>query len=184
MQNESELIKLLDQVKRAMILSSQTAGTGGQWERGKYLFQCASDIDAMIAGLQRNGSNAAFTRPGSSATPAVRPMKLPHFFIDGNKLAKIGPSRDGTTYQHNVVREHYDLMIKQLETLARDSKTFETLDFLSRCDIPKHEPLIILGVLEERGLLASVRRGRWSFVEPARFAADAQTVWNALPHGR
>ena len=181
MTQDAELVSLLDQAKREMMRSIQTAGSAGQWERGKFLFQCASDIDSMIAGLQRNGFSAG---PSRAATPAVqppRPTKLPYFYVDGNKLAKIGPSRDGTTYEHRVIKEHYDLMIEKLAIMAREGKNFETPDFVNRCDIPKHEPLIILAVLEEQKLLVNVRRGRWTFVNPQTFAADVQRVWGALP---
>jgi hypothetical protein len=181
MKQDSELISLLDGAKREMMCASQTAGVAGQWERGKYLFQCASDIDRMIAGLQRNGFSPAPARPMMPTTQLSRPTKLPYFFIEENKLAKLGPSRDGSTYQHNVIREHYDLMIEQLTIMAREGKNFETPDLVNRCDIPKHEPLIMLAVLEEQKLLVNTRRGRWTFVNPETFPTDVQRVWNALP---
>ena len=96
-------------------------------------------------------------------------------------MAKIGPSRDGTTYQHRVTRDHFDLIIARLTEIAASRKTFETTDVVGRLDIPKHEPLIILAVLEEQKLLIGVRRGRWVFINPVTFAADAEQVWNKLP---
>src|SRR5213593_4312676 len=59
----------------------------------------------------------------------------------------IGLRQNGMTYEHRVTREHFDLMIGQLSVLATEGKTFETPDLIKRCDVPKHEPLIILAVL-------------------------------------
>ena len=61
--------------------------------------------------------------------------------------------------------------------------TFETPDLIKLCDVPKHEPLIILAVLEEQKLLINVRRGRWVFVNADTFRADTLKVWTALPNG-
>src|SRR4051812_23063520 len=102
MVQDSELVSLLGKAKHELMRASQRAGDASQWERGKRLFQCASDIDAMIGILQGNGSAPPSARPMATSPRSIQPTKLPYFFVDGNNLAKIGPSRDGSTYRHNV----------------------------------------------------------------------------------
>src|SRR2546425_2911335 len=178
-----QLVATLEKAKLELMRSNQAAMTNGQWDRAQFMLQCARDLDGMIIGLRQNGMTPAPVRPAalSSHAPKPRPAKLPYYCVEGDKLVKVGPSRDGTTYEHRVTREHFDLMIGQLSVLATEGKTFETPDLIKRCDVPKHEPLIILAVLEEQKLLINVRRGRWVFVNVVTFQSDAQRVWAALP---
>jgi hypothetical protein len=94
---------------------------------------------------------------------------------------KVGPSRDGSTYEHRVIREHFDAVIDKLAEIASKTRTFETPELIRECDVPKHEPLIILAVLKQQKLLIGVRRGRWMFTNAETFGVDAQKVWSALP---
>ena len=181
-QVSADVTAALETAKRKMMTASQAAGASGQWDRAQSMLQWARDLDGMITGLEQNGHGSAPIRP----SPAVHaskswPPRLPYYYTMGNKLVKIGPSRDGTTYDHRVTREHFDLMIAQLVLLAGEGKSFETPDLMGRCDVPKHEPLIILAVLEEQKLVINVRRGRWVFANAETFPADAQRVWSALP---
>ena len=107
--------------------------------------------------------------------------KLPYYFTESNKLVKVGPSRDGSTYQHRVTRQHFDEMINRLAEIAAKDRQFETPDLSNAVNIPKHEPLIVLDLLEQRKLLINVRRGRWVFANAETFGDDAQRVWGNLP---
>jgi hypothetical protein len=180
--NSPELVAAVEKAKAEMMKSSQLAGTAGRWDDAQFRLQCARDLDAMLLGIRQNGDVPAPARPPTAVTHTPKPTPTKrHYFIDGNKLAKIGPSRDGSTYRHNVTREHYDEMVAQLIAISRETQSFETGEFTAHLDIPKHEPLIFLAALEEQKLLNNPRRGRWVFVSAETFEADVQKVWGALP---
>lgn len=170
------LADLLDRAKQEMVrLSSHYAVASGEWDRAQSLLQWARELDVMIRGLRQNGATPTKNVPPGS------PRTLPYHYIEADKLVKVGPSREGGSYEHRVTRKHFDLVVEALAEMARKSATFETPDLVNQCAIPKHEPLIVCAVLEERQLLSNVRRGRWAFVNPASFASDVQRVWSSLP---
>jgi hypothetical protein len=175
----SNLVGTLERAKHELVACSQTAATSGQWDLAEFMVQSARHVDGIITGVRQNGSAPPATRPTDQHHPS-RPEKLPYYYVEGDKLVKVGRSRDGTTYKHRVTRGHFDQLIETLAAMAQDHRAFESADFVRRCDVPKHEPLIMLGVLKEHELLHSSRRGRWAFVNPATFAADAGQVWDAL----
>jgi hypothetical protein len=177
----TELIGALARAKAEMLRCNQSAMVDGHWDRAQCMLQWARDLDGMLTNLRQNGAAAPRQVPPALNSPRPKPAKLPYYAVEGDKLVKIGPSRDGTTYEHRVPRQHFDLIITQLTAIAARDGTFETPDLANRCDIPKHEPLIVLAVLEEQQLLNGVRRGRWAFFNKATFATDVQGVWAALP---
>jgi hypothetical protein len=181
--SEPELMVTLERAKGLLMESIQQAGQASQWDRAQWMIQKAQELDGMIDGLRQNGAQLAPLRPAtvSLPTPKPRPAKLPHFYVAGNKLTRIGPSRDGTTYEHRVTREHFDRMVERLAQLAGKSKMFETADLANAVDIPKHEPLVLLGLLEQQNLLMNIRRGRWFFVNPETFKDGAEKLWSTLP---
>jgi hypothetical protein len=184
-QTISKLISTLESAKMQMMESIQTAGQSGQWERAEWMIQRAKDLDEMILVLRQNGTGPAPLRPAPAMMHPRKPPpeKLPYYYTERNKLVKVGRSRDGSSYKHRVLRVHIGLMIDRLAEIARKTKTFETSDLIKQCDVPKHEPLIILDVLKEQHLLINVRRGRWDFINTETFRDDAQKVWAALPQG-
>ena len=94
--NSPELAAAVEKAKAEMMKSSQLAGTAGRWDDAQFHLQCARDLDAMLLGIKQNGHVPAPARPSVGVTHTPKPApstKLPYFFIDGNKLAKIGPSR-------------------------------------------------------------------------------------------
>lgn len=179
----SELVGTLEKAKGQMMESIQNAGQAGQWDRAQWMVQKAKDLDDMINSLRQNGTGHVPLRPSPEPVQATPPKyaKLPHFFTEANKLVKVGPSRDGTTYQHRVTREHFDQMASKLADIAAKAKQFETPDLTDVLDVPKHEPLIMLAMLEELKLLINVRRGRWVFTNVETFRAEVQKVWGNLP---
>ena len=177
----AHVTQLLGQAKAEMIrLSGHFAGTSQQWDRAQSLLQWAQQVDGIISGITRTGP-----LPTPRATPALTTHtstpRPPYYYIYQGKLVKVGPSRDGGTYEHRVLQEHWNLVLSQLAQMARTSRTFETPDLVNRCDIPKHEPLIVLAVLEEHRLLQNTRRGRWSFANATTFAEAAARVWSSIP---
>jgi len=180
---EPALIGVLEKAKGQMMESIQTAGQAGRWDRAQWMMEKAKSLDEMIHELRQNGSGHAPLRaaPARATAPQPKYDKLPYYFTESNRLVKIGPSRDGSTYQHRVTRDHFDAMIDKLADIAAKAKTFESPDLINPLDIPKHEPLIILALLEEQKLLINVRRGRWVFTNAEAFRQEAQNVWSKLP---
>ena len=179
----SGLVATLEKAKHQLMEAIQTAGQAGQWDLAEWGVRKAKDLDEMIIVLQ-NGTGAGHSqfRPMPEAATKFRPAKLPYHYTEANKLVKLGRSRDGgSTYKHRVVREHFDAVINELAEIASETATFETTELVRRCEVPKHEPKIILDVLEEQKLLTKVRRGRWMFTNAETFGVDAQKVWSALP---
>jgi hypothetical protein len=170
----------------------QRSTVAGEWMRTQKLAQYASELDKIISGLDL-GINGATRNGGFPLTSLERPAPpqvathgnraLPYHFVSGNSLSKIGPSRDGSTYQHNVVRSHYDQIVGALVQLAKSRREFETHELTARCDVPAHEPLIVLAAFEQAGLLIKYRRGRYAFVDSGMFEQAAGTVWDKLSRG-
>src|SRR4051812_17208530 len=103
-----EIVATLEKAKGQMMDSIQAAGQAGQWDRAQWMVQKAKDLDEMIVGLRQNGHTPLRPAPAPVPPAKPKPAKLPHFYIHGNnKLAKIAASRDGGTYEHRIMREHY-----------------------------------------------------------------------------
>jgi hypothetical protein len=178
-----ELVGTLEKAKTQMKESVQKAVQDGQLDWAQSMIQKMKDLDEMIGSLPQNDSGPVPHTPDRAPIrePNERPDELPYYYTEGNRLVKVGPSRDGATYKHRVIREHFDQMIDALANLAGKNKEFETAAITSALNIPKHEPLIILAVLNRQKLLYKVRRDRWYFVKPETFRTDAKRVWSALP---
>lgn len=181
----SELLVALEGAKTALTHSIQEASAAGDWDAAEHLVQWAREVGGMletVAGVPHPANGRpAFSAVALTASRGSRPANLPFHCTEKNKLVKVGASRDGTTYEHRVTREHFDLIIENLATMAQGADAFETTELNQRCDVPRHEPKIVLDVLEEHHLVRNVRRGRWGFTNASGFATEAQAVWSALP---
>lgn len=172
--NEARLGELLRQAQTMMVeLSGRCAGTERDWDKAKALLEGARQIDGILALV--SGQSAP-----EPPTEADR-RKLPYYYVERDRLVKVGRSRDGSTYEHRVTREHYDLIVSRLKELAKQGRTFETRRLVEQCDVPAHEPLIVVNVLSEQTLLEGLRRGRWSFRSPNGFAEAVSGVWSKMP---
>lgn len=171
--NETRLAELLKQAQTMMVeLSGRCAGTQRDWDRAKALLDGARQIDGILSLL--SGQRAVEPPPDD-------PRKLPYYYVEHDKLVKVGRSRDGGTYEHRVTREHFDLIVARLVELAKQGRGFETRRLVEQCDVPAHEPLIMVNLLGEQGLLEGLRRGRWAFPKPEGFADAARGIWSKLP---
>ena len=172
--NEARLAELLKQAQTMMVeLSGRCAGTQRDWDKAKALLDGARQIDGILALL--SGRRAA-----EAPAPAGR-GKLPYYCVEYDKLVKVGRSRDGGTYEHRVTRKHYDLILARLGDFSKHDPTFETRRLVEQCKVPAHEPLIVVNLLGEKGLLEGLRRGRWSFPDASGFADAVRAVWGNLP---
>ena len=172
--NEERLADLLGQAQALMIeLSGRCAVGDRDWDKAQRLLEGARQVDAILHVLTREA-----TLPPKGT---LHDRKLPYYYVAYDKLVKVGRRRDGGTYKHRVTREHYDLITSRLCEIAKAGATFETQRLVDRCDVPKHEPPLVVHMLSQQGLLANIRRGRWSFTDQATFPKTVKTVWDHLP---
>ena len=171
--NESRLAELLKQAQTMMVeLSGRCAGTQRDWDKAKALLDGARQIDGILSLL--SGQRMAEAHPDR--------RKLPYYYVEHDKLVKVGRSPTAGTYEHRVTREHFDLIVARLTDLAKQGRTFETRrQLVDQCDVPAHEPLIVVNMLGEQGLLEGLRRGQWAFPNPEGFADAARGIWSKLP---
>jgi hypothetical protein len=172
--NEARLGDLLRQAQTMMVeLSGRCAGAQRDWDKAKALLDGARQIDNILRLL---------TGQGPMPPPVVPPVgrKLPYYYIEYDKLVKVGRSRDGGTYEHRVTQDHFDLIVTRLGEMARQGRTFETRRLVERCDVPAHEPLLVVNLLGEQGLLESMRRGQWAFRDAQGFGDAVRGVWSKV----
>jgi hypothetical protein len=176
--NEARLVELLKQAQTMMVeLSGRSAGAERDWDKAKALLDGARQIDGILAILAgRQAPEPSRVRP-----PVDDRRKLPYYYVEHDKLVKVGRRREGGTYEHRVTREHYDLIVGRLAEMAKQGRAFETRRLVEKCDVPAHEPLIVVNLLGEQGLLDCLRRGRWAFPDADGFAVAVRGVWDKLP---
>ena len=179
----SRLMNSLATTKNELVSHSNELAASSRWDEAQTAIGWAKQIDGMIAALTDGNGGAPYQAPPEPAPqPPTRSREdLPYFYVEGDKLVKVGPSRDGGTYEHRMSHKNFDLVLGQLREMARDTVEFETPKLVSRCNIPNHEPLIVLAVLEKQGLVVKIRRGRWQFADAANFPRKADSVWQQLP---
>ena len=171
---EVRLADLLRQAQTMMVeLSGRSAGADRDWDKAKALLDGARQIDALLAMLAG--------QPAAQAPASIAGQKLPYYYTERDKLVKVGRSREDGTYEHRVIRDHYEHIVGQLCELATQGPAFETRRLVSRCHVPAHEPLIVVNLLGQHRLLDGLRRGRWSFVDAAGFKAAVGGIWDKLP---
>ena len=179
--NEARLAELLRQAQMMMVeLLGRCAGTQRDWDRAKVLLDGAKQIDGILELLSGHGA----IKTGQKGSVSTGPRKLPYYYVEYGKLVKVGRSRDGGTFEHRVTREHYDLIMVRLTELAKQGRAFETrqlVDLLYERGVPRHEPLVVLNMLDEQRLLKRLRRGHWAFPSPDEFADTVRGVWGKLP---
>lgn len=175
----------LNRVRDGMIAASQDCAQTSNWSQAEQFMRYGRELDAMAKAIDAMDSaepppqQRPSSRQGGLSNGVAR--KLPYYYREGDVLAKVGPSRDGSTYVHRVPRDHYDIVVTEIERINRQfGDTFATAALVDRCPIPKHEPLIVVAVLAESGCLRRIRRGHWATVNPGGLRADADAAWSRL----
>ncbi len=170
-----KLAALLRQSQTLMIeLSGRHATAERDWDRAQSLLQGARQIDAILQGLGNDPK-------GPIMAPEGPGRELPYYYVQYDKLVKVGRSRDGGTYEQRVTRADYDVVLDRLRKLADKGPEFETQSLVDQCPIPKHEPGIVVNALHKLGLIESVRRGRWAFADAPQFHTTAGDAWRRVP---
>jgi hypothetical protein len=179
------LLDSLNAAKGKLVEFSSLAAETDNWAEAQTAIEWAKKLDAMVTALSGKdviGSLGSETLRPVARQNSVDGQSFPRFYVEDNRLVKIGAKRDKEgTYEHRVTHANYDLVVQQLCKIAGFSNEFETQKLIDHCDIPKHEPGIVLAVLEKQGLLANVRRGKWEFLAAASFSAQVQDIWDRIP---
>src|SRR5689334_22895700 len=96
----TQAIGLLERAKDEMIRATDAAAKGSDWDLAERIVPLARTLDEMIANLKGNGRSHEVRGIVGSRLPEKRIGRLPSFVVRGNHLVKVGPSRDGNTYEH------------------------------------------------------------------------------------
>lgn len=172
---EKHLPELLEEGQRLIGEIAKDRVAERQWDKAKVLLDAARQIENVIRLVTG-------TVPSQTALDTPNGRKLPYHYVERDRLVWVGRSREGGTYKHNVVREHYDAIASRLCEIAKTHSEFETRDELvDKCAVPRHEPTIIVKVLGDLGLLRRIRRGRWGFTDAGAFPEAAAKAWDRLP---
>jgi len=185
MTHTTRLVDSLTASKQELVDRSNRLAADSLWDEAQTAIEWAKQLDGMIAALS-NGNGVPAHMPTirreQPTSKTRRPHRnLPYYYVEGDRLVKVGPSRDGGTYEHRVTRKNFDLVLARLRDMAGETTEFETQRLVDRCDVPGHEPLIVVAVLEQHGLLIRLRRGRWQFADPAGFARASDAAWQKIP---
>lgn len=175
--SDDQTIDLLQKAKNRLVKLAADYGAQSDWEQAHAHLNGAKQIDELLAGGS-NGNSVMHTPRGKPQSR--RFTTLPYFYVEGDKLVKVGQSRDGGTYEHRVTKENYEIIINALKAIAKSAERFETQSLVDRCPIPKHEPGLVARVLEEHGLLNQVRRGTWQFEDRWSFDNKVDDLWQRI----
>lgn len=179
MAQRQNVLEVLQHAKKAMLETSQLAGAEGDWDLAKKALQWAQQLDQMTveASTPVFAPNVPVLMRGVAQAQRTA---LPRYYVDRDRLIKVGASRDGGMYKHSVTRSHFDGVIDRLEMVTASDGLFDMSDVLRHIDIPRHEPLIVTGALANENILKKVRRGRWLVVDRINLKASAQRAWEVM----
>lgn len=179
-----ELSQALKRVKDIVLRMATERMTRGDYVGGKTAADCLQAIDSIASRL--NHSNGTVDTPMAALLRETKvgsqPPRLPYYYREGDRLIKVGKSDKGDgTYRHPVSKVNFDEIMSVLVAFAKASLRFDTKDLQNQVHrIPRHEPGIVLAVLEEQRLLRNTRRGQWEFKDRAG-PGDSASVWNNIP---
>lgn len=161
----------------------------GDYEEGRHLLEYAAAIHSLCRSIASND------RPSLAAAPSrhavVRPSvasqreEFPKFFIEGDRLVKIGRSRAGADtpyYRHETPQEFFDLVVSWLRNIlnhGNKSWSMKELELVLReREVPVYHGYNIAGALRQAGLIEPIGRGQYRIV-PSRRPVD---WWDYLRH--
>jgi len=172
---KSRLVETLKHAQTLMMeLSGRYAVDEQDWAKAKSLFESVRLLGSIME--QVTGQVPAAQAP----TTDVAPHKT-QYCIDRDRLVKVGRGSQGGAYEHRVRKQNYEKIALALDELAKQGDRFRTRVLVDRCSpMPSFEPLIVVNLLSEHGLLKSPRRGLWEFQAKTDFTKAAQDIWNNL----
>lgn len=179
--HEKQITESLQCAKDSILSLLSTIAREGKYDDSHILLESAQEVERIITRIQ--DLKRVCEPPVIRITPPSKSQSLPYYYVDkdADKLIKVGKSRDVGTYEHPVPHEHFDSVIHRLIKMAQAGiRQFETQRLVDQCPMPKHQPLIILNVLERCNLVTSPSRGQWRFVNPDRFSSAVEGLWTRL----
>lgn len=185
---EQTLVVELGQVlKRAVDVSGQLAMERmrrGDYTGARVAMEWTQSMDSIATRVSNaNGHPVAAPVSVAQLKKPTAPAHFPYYYREPDQLVKVGRSDKGDgKYKHPVPRNNFDEVIATLIEFASNDVRFDTKDLQNRLPrIPRHQPVIVLDVLEQQRLILNTRRGQWAFIDRAGFAAASQSVWDSVP---
>lgn len=138
------------------------------------------DLEARLASVIGNGSAPA----SATSMPANRPARAyPRYVRQGDMLVKIGQRRDRKgTYEQKVTKAEFDEIVEAFRRIAGEKSEFEAADVTADVKSPAYQVYLVLGFLQEGGLVESPARGKYRLDRDAG-AAIAQAWEQAGARG-
>ena len=191
--NTEEIRKIrgkLNEARSDIIALNGIYASNGEYDAAQQLLGWARSLDEIESGLSQVGTSASvqFRTSDVHAASSHFPHPLPYYYVEGDKLVKVGKSKQygKEVYYHRVTKRKFDIIIDKLAEIASTSSNFWTQDLVRQCKngtrrIPSHEPQIVVSVLIERGLITRLSRGLNAFVNPKDFEVSTTRIWHGLP---
>jgi hypothetical protein len=197
-----EASSALSLARDRLLTASQQAGSDGDWENGRRLFELARRADELArAVLLQPNCDKVSECVVESPKPLLaldtrrthgRPESgddYPRYLTKDDYLIKRGLQRGGAdVYEHAVPRAKFDEILGALTQLATGPATgrkgsFDINRIQKRLACPQYMTYVVVSLLLKEGLLIRFRKGSYTFADPATFAANATNLWDQLKEG-
>lgn len=128
------------------------------------------------------GSERARPTPGDSlGDHEADPDSYPQFLRRGQQIVKIGLKRGShDTYEQKLPRHRFEEVREVLVALSREDRTFQAKTPIERSSAPSYQVYLLLGALEQEGVIDSPSRGLYRFPRPLS-EEDFEKLWREIP---
>jgi hypothetical protein len=194
----AESTRSLQRVRDLLLAASQDAGGEGNWASARKLLELAERVDRLREELEslptdvsaRGKLEDAEPLTGPEDSPPLPPKAsragYPKYLVRDGLLIKRGLQRSGLdVYEHAVPQDHYERIVALLETMAAAwthgrQRPFTIEQLQGEVSAPRYMTYVVVSFLLRQGLLLRARKGKYTFAEPATFAAAAADLWDRL----
>ncbi len=174
---------------RDLLLTASTEwvkdGGREEWDAGDLCYSLARETDALARRATALLDGGPTPLPEKQTSPGRRRPKgrrgYPKYLVQGDVLRKIGLRRDKRTeYEQGVPRSHYQRIGEAIVAAARGASEFRADAVIDTTSIPAYEVYIVLGLMKERGIITSPRRGYYRAPHPERITDAMASTWSEL----
>lgn len=144
-----------------------------QYDSARQLFdymQRVADLTASMRAQAEPETNLSFF-----AAPTKPPDALPRFFIRGDRLVKIGRSKQSGSpyYRHEMPRSNFEVLVAWFEGKRTGQWTIgELLTELGECEIPPYQTYLAVAALRRAQVVRLRTRGKYCVTDEAPAPAE------------